>query len=173
MTSTADVQVVAVDTSVLIHLIQVGQLALLSVLDGFRFVIPGEVKAELRRPESQAPVDGALAAAYLTVEDSTEIAEIQLLEHLVKDARVGRGEAACLTLATTRDWWMATDDEGRRFVREAERRIGKERILSTPDLILLAVRRGLIPVEEADGFPEVWRANDYFVAFGSFSEFLA
>jgi predicted nucleic acid-binding protein len=164
-------RVVAADTCFLFHLHQVGRLGVLGQLEGFRFVIPGEVQGEFVRPESRALVAGALDAEWITLVSPKGIDELVLRKELI-DRRIGKGEAACLTLAISRGWSVASDDEGRLFVREAESRIGPERIISSPDVVLMAVRRGLIPVEEADRFPGIWAVNNYELDITAFSELL-
>lgn len=164
-------RVVAADTCFLFHLHQVGRLGVLGQLEGFRFVIPSEVQEEFVRPESRALVEEALDAGWVTLASPEGVDELVLRKELI-DLRIGKGEAACLTLAVSRSWSVASDDEGRLFVREAECRIGPERIISSPDVVLMAVRRGLIPVEEADRFPGIWAANNYELDISTFSELL-
>lgn len=164
-------RVVAADTCFLFHLHQVGRLSVLGQLDGFCFVIPGEVHEEFVRPESKALVAEALKEGWITLDSIEGVDELLLRKELIA-LKIGKGEAACLTLAVSRGWSVVSDDEERRFIREAESRIGPERIISSPDVVLMAVRRGLIPVEEADRFPAVWEANNYAVDFASFSEML-
>lgn len=166
-------EVVAVDANVVLHLEQVGRLGILTRIRGFHFVVPEEVVGELCRPESRAVIEEALASGVLQRVLLEDVGELLLLKELVDDRRVGRGEAACLVLAASRGWLVASDDEGRRFLREAESRIDAQRLVGTPDLVLLALRRGLISPEEADTYPAIWARNDYLVDFESFSEFLA
>ncbi len=172
MTGEPELQTVAVDANVLIHMTQVEQVGLFGELHGFHFVVPQEVLDELVRPESRQPVLNAMEMGLLRIAEPEDVEELLLMTELTDERRIGRGEAACLTLASSRGWLIATDDEGRRFVREAESRMGARRIVSTPDLVLLGVRRGVVSLDEADRFPKVWCDNDFVVDFESFSQLL-
>jgi hypothetical protein len=63
-------------------------------------------------------------------------------------------------------------DEGGRFRREARARVGGDRLLNTPGILLLAIRSGLLTVEQADGIKDVLAQRRYKMAFGSFRELL-
>jgi hypothetical protein len=63
---------------------------------------------------------------------------------------MGGGEAASLALAVTRGWVVASGEK-KAFRREALVRLGPRRILTTPGLCVLAIRSGVLSVEEADG----------------------
>lgn len=64
-------------------------------------------------------------------------------------------------------------DEKRRFRREVERRIGLERLMGTADLFLLAIRSGLISVEEADRYKETLEQNRFRMPFASFRDLIS
>ena len=60
---------------------------------------------------------------------------------------MGLGEAACLAAAEHRGWLLASD-ERRVFRRIACERIGEARVLTTPSILSLAVKTGVIRVGE-------------------------
>ena len=84
---------------------------------------------------------------------------------------MGRGEAACLALAVTENWIVASDEK-RRFRREALARLGEGRILTTPGLMVLAIRAGIITIEEADQAKAVLETKRFTMGFASFNEFI-
>ncbi len=98
-----------------------------------------------------------------------EIESLRLFSELVQI--MGRGEAASLALAVVRSHAIACDEK-RVFRREAIARIGANRILSTPGIFVLALRQGLISIEEGDRMKEVLEANRFRMAFSSFEEVL-
>lgn len=57
---------------------------------------------------------------------------------------MGKGEAACLAMATTRGWMLASDDRGRAFRRLATERIGNNRLLDTPGIAAMARAQGIL-----------------------------
>ena len=84
---------------------------------------------------------------------------------------MGRGEAACLSMAEQRGWLVAVDERGR-FLRMARERIGEGRILNTPGILLLAIRAGLLSVDEADGLKARLETHRYRMKFDSFRDVL-
>jgi predicted nucleic acid-binding protein len=141
------------DANVLINLIHAGHLGLLGTLPSYQFVIPDDVVSEIIEPEQRGVLDAAFAAGSL---HQTTLADPQELA-LYADLRaiLGRGEAACLALAQSRGWLLASDEK-RVLRREVERRLGQGRLITTPGLFVLGIRAGVISVEEAD------RAKDLF-----------
>jgi hypothetical protein len=64
---------------------------------------------------------------------------------------------------------VACDEKGK-YERLAVDWIGRERMLNTVGLVVLMIREGLLSVEEADGYLEVWKASRFVVRFRSFQE---
>lgn len=62
-----EVRTVVVDTSVMINLAILDRIGLLGILERFRFVVPGEVVAEVRRAEQRKRVRTALETGLLTL----------------------------------------------------------------------------------------------------------
>ena len=65
---------------------------------------------------------------------------------------------------------MLASDEKKRFRHEAEKRIGKQRIVGTSDLFVIAIHAGLMTVEQADSDKAVLEARRFKMGFGSFRE---
>jgi predicted nucleic acid-binding protein len=159
---------VVLDASVVINLIQAGRLDLLAKIEGYEFVVPEQVIAlEVTYPEEVRALAAALEAGWVRRVESTDTVEIGLYADL--SAVMGKGEAACLAMAAHRGWLVACD-EGGRFRREAEARIGRERIVNTPGIIMLAIRRGLLSIGEADAIKDVLAQHRYVMPFASFRD---
>jgi len=157
--------VVLTDACVLINFALVGRLALLGTLSGLEFKVPEEALAEILGARERESVDGALAEGLLCRTSITEPASLAVFADLRQS--LGTGESACLALAEA-SGAMVASDEKRRFLREAQRRLGPGRILNTPGLFLLAIRRGVITVGEADEAKALLEGHRFRMTFASF-----
>jgi predicted nucleic acid-binding protein len=81
----------------------------------------------------------------------------------------GKGEAACLALAESRGWLVASDEK-RRFRREVLALLGSGRLVTTPGLFVLAIRAGGISVQEADEVKAVLERHRFRMGFRSLCE---
>ena len=161
--------VVISDTNVLINLIHVSRLHLCCDLPAHAFVLPEHVYVEITDVPQRKALDEAIAEGYLRIHRTTDPDTIRLFGELT--SRLGRGEAACLALAVDTGWTVASDEKGR-FRAEAVDRIGNDRILGTADLFLLAIRCGLLTVQEADADKATLESRRFAMPFESFSELL-
>jgi predicted nucleic acid-binding protein len=133
-------------------------------------VVTPDVLAEIVQPDQKLQVDGALAAGILRIEELSDPEMLALfaeLRHLM-----GAGEAASLALAAHKGWAVASDEK-RAFRREALARLGQSRILTTPGLYLVAIRSGLLSVEEADTDKARLEARKFRMDFSSFRDLLS
>lgn len=105
--------------------------------------------------------------SFFRIEQVTELETVALFAEL--RARLGRGESACLALAHRRGWTVASDEKGR-FRREAEKRIGPERILGTADIFLMAIQGGRMTIVEADADKVALEGHRFRMPFTSFRE---
>ena len=161
--------VVITDANVLINLIHIEQLSLLGDLEPYQFRVPLEVVNEISEPDQRAAVDGALVNGIIEaiVVDTFDTLELfGVLRNVM-----GRGEAACLALAATGGFHVASDEK-RRFRKRAIELIGEGRILRTETLLLEAIRRKRISLEQADRYKLVLETKRYIMSFASFAEFL-
>jgi predicted nucleic acid-binding protein len=160
---------VATDTCILINFSILDRLDLLGALPGLKFLLPESVVLEVRRPEHQRRLRLALEREYL---GTIEIADLETLSIFAELRRsLGGGEAACLAVAATRGWIVASDEK-RAFLREAQNRLGPGRVLNTPGLLVLALRAGLMTVEEADRAKHLLEEHRFRMRFSSFAEIL-
>jgi predicted nucleic acid-binding protein len=161
--------VVVTDANILINLLHVEMLAVLGKLTGFRFVIPEEVRLEVKEPTQAAALNDALAQNLLQVEPMQGLAELSVYVEL--RGRFGAGEAACLSIAQLRNWLIATDERGA-FRHEVLRRLGDGKLLNTPGIIVLGIKAGVVSVEDADEAKRRLENKRFRMKFGSFRELL-
>ena len=162
-------EIVVSDASVLINFIRLERLDLMARLVGWRFIVPEEVLAEITDPDQRIVVEAALTAGGLgrdSVNTPTENAAYAELR-----AVMGQGEAACLAMAQARGWLVACDEK-RRFLWEATARLGSDRIVNTPGMLLKAIRDGIITVEKADRLKDALATHRFRVSFASFGDLL-
>ncbi len=163
----APVRILLTDANILINFLHLGQIDLLACLPGLRCVVPDHVVNEVRDPGQAETLRGALARGIL---DSVVIDDPAAIELYADLHRImGEGEAACLALASSRGWWIASD-ERRRFRREVEARIGLKRLVTTPGLIVYAIRAGLVTVDVADEWKSLLESKRFKMAFQSFKD---
>ena len=161
--------VVVADANVLINLLHVGLLSVIGKLPGFRFVIPDEVRLEVKEKAQAAVLDEGVAQNLLQVKPIAGTAELSMYAEL--RARFGPGESACLSMAQARSWFIATDEK-RAFQREVLRRLRPGRLLNTPGILLLAIRAGVLTVEEADEAKRRLESKRFKMDFGSFRDLM-
>jgi len=160
---------VVVDANVLINLIQVHHLDLLGGLPGWRFLVPPEVEAEIRDPNQSKGLREGIEKGVIERISLQTMTELAIYGDLVRF--LGKGEAACLALAQPRGWCVASD-ERRAFLRQAEERLGQGRVLTTPGILVLAIREGLLSVEEADHLKDRLERCRFRMRFRSFRDIL-
>ena len=161
--------VVVTDANLIINLIHTSRLRLLGQLRPLRFVVPENVVAEIVKEDQPRHLAEAIASGLLEVCSITDGAELSQFAGL--RSVMGAGESACLVLAEARGWHVASD-EGGRFRREVIARIGKDRLLTTPAIYVLAIRAGLLTVAEADQDKAHLATKRFVMPFGSFGELL-
>ena len=157
--------VVVADANVLINLMHVARLRLCGDLPGLSFMVPDRVVREITRPEHRSQLESALSSGFLQLCSIDHPEDLDLFMDLIE--RLGRGESACLVLAKRHGWTIASDEKGR-FRREVEKRVGKHRLIGTPDLFVRAIQAELVTVEEADSDKAILEGKRFKMAFQSF-----
>ena len=76
-----------------------------------------------------------------------------------------------MSLAQTRGWLIASDEK-RVFRREALSGLGPGRIINTPGILLVAIRAGVLSIDEADRMKTDLEQHRFRMPFGSFREML-
>lgn len=121
--------------------------------------------AEIRDATQARTLEAAVSGGQVRVERITDPED--LFCYVGLRTVLGSGEAACLTLAERHGWFVASDEK-RRFRREATERLGADRVISTPGLLVLAIRAGLLSVDEADAAKVVLEQHRFKMRFASF-----
>lgn len=159
---------VAVDATVLVNLCHVDRLDLLESIQGYEFLVPAEVDGEITESAQRALLDDLLARGRVSTTNVSGVAELTVFAEL--RAVLGLGESACIAIAEVRSWLIGCDD--RRALAHAAARLGKGNAFTTPGLFVLAIRQGLLTVDEADALKGVLEACRFRMRFGSFAELL-
>ena len=159
----------ALDASVLINFLRLERLDILAAIGDIDFVVPEQVVEEITVPQQIQTLNAAIRGGQLRSERSTTPDELASYAYFRQF--MGRGEAACLSIAEQRGWLVAVDERGR-FLRIARERIGEGRILNTPGILLLAIRAGLLSVDEADVLKARLETHRYRMKFNSFRDVL-
>jgi hypothetical protein len=161
--------IVITDANIIINLFHIGQLGLFGSLPPYRFRVPRDVVVEILDPAQQIAVRSCIEAGLLESIVVDTMAALPLFAEL--RGIMGLGEAACLALAATGGFHIASDEK-KRFTRKAIELIGEARILRTEFLLLEAIRRDQITIGDADHFKDILAANNYALPFDSFADIL-
>jgi len=167
MTAPERTRVVVTDATVLINLIHVDRLGLLGDLDGYEFVVPPEVESEVNVPDQAAALARAFDAGHVARVRFAGTAKLEVYAALVEV--LGKGEAACLAMAQVQGWYVASD-ERRAFLRLASERLGAGRVVNTAGIYVLAIRAGLLSVDEADVDKRTLERHRFKMSFASFRD---
>lgn len=162
---------VVADTNVLINFLRAGRLDLLLNHQGYRFVVTEHVRREVTYPNQSVELETALSAGDIHEIQLTDVVELRVFSEL--NAVLGRGESAVIAVAANRGWMIALDELGRAR-REVYQRVGRNRLINTPGLILSCVRNGTITVPEADAIKGELESQgqSFAVTFESFGDLL-
>lgn len=161
---------VALDASVLINFLILNRVAILAGLPGHHFVVLDAVEQEVQRPEQQVILADAFDENLIGRAGAAPPEELTVF---AKHRKVmGLGEAACLAAAEHRGWMLASD-ERRVFRRIACERIGESRILTTPSILALAVRGGVIRVGELRDAKTKLERNRFRMPPGTFDDLVS
>jgi predicted nucleic acid-binding protein len=159
-------RIVVADASVLINLIHVDALQLLARLVRFEFVVIEHVVQEITRPDQAAALAHAMQQGWIRRESLDRPDGLEVFADLLRV--IDRGEAASLAWAVIEGAAIACDD--RRARREGTARLGAGSILTTPGLLLVAIRDGLLTFDEADTMKTTLQARRFAMAFRSFRD---
>lgn len=142
-------RVLVADACVLINLLKLDRLDLFTS-SGLRPTTTRLVLSEVTEPSQEKALEGAVSSGSIEAVDSDSDQAVEVYLDLV-DGGLGKGEASCLALCSiTAETVLACDERGRCF-RRAVARLGLDRrLVSTRDLINLAVKKETLSPEEAD-----------------------
>lgn len=160
---------VAIDACILINFIRIGRFDLLINYPGIRFIVTGQVLAELTDPAQAAVVIAALDDGSM---ERYELVGVEPLKRFAElELTMGRGEASAIAAAEFEGWYVATDEGGR-----ARRTINEGacagRLMTTPGLLLQLIRISILTVDEADQVKANLAAHRFAMNFNSFQDLL-
>jgi predicted nucleic acid-binding protein len=119
-----------------------------------------EVSAEVVRPVQAERLARVIADGIVDAVEIVDLAEIATVTDLLRE-QLGRGESACLALAESRGWLLASNERSR-FRRLAMERIGGDRLMTTRDALDQAITVGALSGSEARAIVEDLRSNHRF-----------
>jgi predicted nucleic acid-binding protein len=160
-------RIVVTDANVLINLIHVDALAIVAGLSEYEFVVLDAVAKEITDEQQAFALQTAFDQRHFRRDSLTEPDALSLFAELVQV--MGRGEAASLALAWGKNWYLACDEK-RVFRRKAVELLGEERLLTTPGIIVLCIRQGLIAVNHADQMKAILETKRFKMTFRSFRD---
>ena len=162
-------QNVVVDSSVLINFLHLKRLDIFGKLNFLVFWVPEHVVEEIKDPDQKKQLNEAFKNGWIRKTSITDIEEISLFALHTKT--LGKGESACLAVAESRGWFIACDEK-RKFRKEAQKRLGEGKIFTTAGLILLAIRKSILTVDEADSLKATLEKKRFKMNFSSFRDLL-
>lgn len=134
------------DANIIIDLVKLGCLSEVLASTSYRFVIPRQVLGEIRRPEQGGVLAAMLREGFVGVVEPQ--APTELAEYARLKMGLGDGEAAGLACAAHRGWVFASDEKGRKLMREAARLLPGRPLVRTPALVASAVMASRINIGE-------------------------
>lgn len=152
-----------IDTDVLLEFIREDRLDLLGRNPAFQFIVSDTVYREVENQGQKAKLDEAISRDYFR---RSRLDQMQALElYQVVRHRLDKGEAACIALAATNGWYVASDEKG---VLEGivETHVGPDRLLNSADILLQSIKEGLLDVAEADALKDAFGKEYSFSTFG-------
>ncbi len=127
------------DANAIINCMKLGCWGSVLALPSHRCFVVENVVQEVRYPAEARLLRCTFTTGRLHRVQVVEIDELKAYVEL--KTRLGDGEAAALALAALRSGLVASDEKGR-FLREAERLLGQDRVLRTADLAVAAIHGG-------------------------------
>lgn len=146
------------DSDVTIALIKSGAINVLDALTDFKFMITEIVYDEIHHETERAGLDAAISAGIVVVTELSDPTGLVIFADLLRV--VDDGEASVIALATVLLGDVAMHDRAGR--REAASYLSTDRVHRLEDIIVEAIRRSRITVDEANVCLERLRiAGDY------------
>lgn len=153
----------------MINFLIIERMDILKMLSQYRFIVLDAVDVEITKPRQRRHMDIAYREQIVYRADRPSISELAVFKDLTQD--MGRGEAACLAAAQERGCMLASDEK-KAFRRIAVERIGKNRIIGTENILVIAIKNDSITVSDADQVKEKLEQAGYKMSFSSFSRFV-
>jgi len=139
----------AADSCILINFLRLKSFPVLTEACAFRLVITRSVLKEITDPAQRAMLDTFLKAGALKEVDPDSIEVVRLHLSLRQDG-LGEGEASSLAYAAVEGCILACDEKNRCFITAAEKIGFLDRLVTTRDLLNLAVIEKRLSLEQAN-----------------------
>ncbi len=160
---------VVLDTSVLLNFLSVGRLDLLVGLPGHEFLLTDHVRGEVTEAAHAGVLGEAIGGGQLREVQVYGADEVEAFGRPVRLRMLGVGECAALAVAVCRGLPIAIDDKAAR--KKVVALFGFERFLGTAELVVAAIRAGIIDIRCADEMKRRWESELRFrLEFESFGE---
>jgi predicted nucleic acid-binding protein len=149
------------DASALINFLRIDRVDILGAFPP-SVLITTHVSAEITEsfPEQLERLGRALQAGLVQEIAADRPEELTLFGRLTETHRLGEGESSAIAVAFVRRLALAIDDKA--AIRQARALDASLRILGTQDLMVAALRAGIISLPEADAILEDWRRQHRF-----------
>ena len=115
-------------------------LEILPELTQYQFAVPNHVWEEIHRRPQRLRLRKVFKEGWLEEAEITDLAEIETYSKY--RTRFGAGESACLALACSRGWIVASDEKA--VKREVALKLGAARMIDTKTLLQDAVNKSIL-----------------------------
>ncbi len=141
------VAVVVLDTCVLISFAQVHRFDILKDLGGVEFLTTEHVLEEITDEKQREEVELQIRSGLISIYKLTNPDVIQMFFEMRR--YIGPGEASCIALASENNWIVVSDDK-KKVPRMVSEHLGKDRLITTKQLLQKAIDQGVIDWREAE-----------------------
>lgn len=160
---------VASDACILINFAIVNRLDVLGKIAGYHFHVTQEVLDEIEDSDQRERVNEALRDGVLQLTTLSNPNELDTFAQ--QNELLGKGESSCLALVQHRQWVLGTDEsKGAKWLQVINAQKGH--ILNTPGIILLAIRVGILSIQEADAIKATLEGRRFKMSFKSFADLI-
>lgn len=152
-----------IDTDVLLEFIRQDRLDLLGRNSAYQFIVSDTVYEEVEEKGQKAKLDEAISRDYFRRSKLVQIEALNLYQEI--RGRLDKGESACIALAATNDWYVASDEKGA-LEGLVETHVGRGRLLNSADILLQSIKEDLLDTSEADALKDSFDKEYSFSTFG-------
>jgi predicted nucleic acid-binding protein len=141
--------VIVLDACVLISFAQVHRFDILRGLGGVEFLTTEHVLKEITDEEQKLEVELQIRSGLIRIHKLINSDAMQMFFEMRK--YIGPGEASCIVLAKENNWIVGSDDK-RKVPRIISEHLGKETLITTKQILQMAIDQKVIDDTEAEGF---------------------
>ena len=149
---------IAVDACVLINLLRLGRLDILDESTSLFPVVTKSVLNEITDEDQRRALDSSCTAGRIDSLDPVDPAAVSVFIDAIERG-LGRGEASCIALSAAAGILLGCDERAGCFMRVVEANGLSGRIVTTRDLMIMAIREGRLRFDEANGLLDALRTR--------------